>query len=136
MNMKISIIVVAFVAAIGFMVFSNTGEQTHPHFQLNEFYDLKAKDAKKVSNRFMTVYGDVKEGTIKKKGVEADFIIEKDGLEMKIFFTGKNLMPDTFEDGAIVSLDGEYDPEKDLFVADKIMAKCASRYEANLTDTK
>ncbi len=130
MNMKITIVVAAFLAGMGFMIVSSSGEQAHPHYQLTEFYEQMETSPGKVEGLYMTLYGNVKEGSIVRKGIEAEFVIEKEGREMNVFYTGKNLLPDTFQDGSEVSLDGSYDANERRFVADKALAKCASKYQS------
>lgn len=130
MNVKVAIVVTAFLAGMGFMIISSSEEESHPHYQLTEFYNKLEQNPGKIDGMYMTLYGDVKEGSIVRNGVEAEFLIEKEGLEMAVFYTGKNLLPDTFQDGAEVSLDGRYNAEEGRFVADKALAKCASKYQS------
>jgi len=129
-KLKVSIVVIAVVLGVGFLVISSSGKDAHPHYQLKEFYEVLKTNPQKLDNLFMTIYGNVKEGSIVKKGIQANFIVEKDGLELPVFATGKNLLPDMFKDGAILSMDGVYNREMNQFEADKVLAKCASKYES------
>lgn len=130
MKMKLSIVIAALVLGAGFMVMASSGESARPHFQLPEFKRLLNAEPRRVTDRYMTVYGNVKEGSIVKKGVEAEFVIEKEGHELEVYFTGKTLLPDTFKDGSEAAVDGTYRPSEGRFVADKVMAKCASKYQS------
>lgn len=128
MNLKISIIVLAVVAGVGLMLFSTSEQEGYPQYRLNEFYQVLQENPDKLEDRAMTVFGFVKEGSVQRKGIQADFVIEQDDQSLNVHFTGKSLLPDTFEEGADVSLDGKYDAQNQLFIADKALAKCGSKY--------
>ena len=130
MRKKILISGALFVIGVIFFVISSSREASYPHYQLKEFYEKLQTNPKSMKNRYMTIYGDVKEGSIKRSGLEANFTLEKDSKEMTVFFTGKTLLPDTFKDGAQAGIEGTYDVQKKIFIAEKVMAKCASRYES------
>ncbi len=75
------------------------------------------------------VNGDVLDGSIQWDSQEGTlrFIISDGENELPIIYRG--VAPDTFRGGAEVVVEGEYTPEN-IFEADKIMAKCPSKYEA------
>ncbi len=75
------------------------------------------------------VNGDVLDGSIQWDPQEGTlrFIISDGENELPIIYRG--VAPDTFRGGAEVVVEGEYTPEN-IFEADKIMAKCPSKYEA------
>ena len=130
MKVKFAAIILLIGAATVSLVISTSGEASHPHFKLQELSSMLNKPGAVSDDRYMTVYGKVKEGSIRKSGAAADFTIIDGTTEMKVFFTGKTLLPDTFKDGADAALDGHYDSKSNKFIADKAMAKCASKYEA------
>ena len=130
MRMKIIIAIVLIVGGFGFLIISSSSEESHPHYQLPEFFQKISNNRNALEGKFMTVYGNVKEGSIKKDGIKADFTIIDGDKELNVFFTGKTLLPDTFKAGAQASVDGIYDAPKNRFVADKVMAKCASKYNS------
>ena len=75
------------------------------------------------------VNGNVLDGSIQWDSQEGTlrFIISDGENELPIIYRG--VAPDTFRGGAEVVVEGEYTPEN-IFEADKIMAKCPSKYEA------
>lgn len=133
MKIKIAAIVFLILSGLGFMIVSSTESVAQPHYQLIELQKLIDKSPKKIEGKFMTVYGVVKEGTIRRNGAKANFVIEQNGIEMPVYFSGKTLLPDMFKDGTETSLDGTYDPQQQLFVADKALAKCGSKYQSQMT---
>ncbi len=129
MKVKLVVILVSIALAVGVLLVSTASEASHPHYKLHEFAQIYMSEPGKLDNRFMTLYGKVKEGSIYKKGITADFVIVDEGHEMKVHFTGKTLLPDTFKDGADAAVDGHYDPQSGRFIAQSVLAKCASKYE-------
>ena len=79
--------------------------------------------------RRLRVAGDVESGSIVRMGKEVAFTLEQDKLKLKVIYAGTEPLPDTFRDGAQALADGKLGRDG-VFRADKIQAKCASKYEA------
>jgi cytochrome c-type biogenesis protein CcmE len=83
----------------------------------------------------LRVDGFVKEGSIAHQGSSTSFLlVEKPGDgnvgdKLKIVYTGDDPLPDTFKDRAEAEAFGKLGADG-VFHADKIQAKCASKYEA------
>jgi cytochrome c-type biogenesis protein CcmE len=75
------------------------------------------------------VGGDVEKGSIIRNGAEVSFVLHQDALKLKVVYSGNDPLPDTFKDGAQALADGRLGPDG-VFQANKIQAKCASKYEA------
>ncbi len=75
------------------------------------------------------VAGDVAEGSIMRSGREVRFTLMQEELRLSVLYDGIEPLPDTFRDGAQALADGEMGPDG-VFHANKIQAKCASKYEA------
>ncbi len=77
--------------------------------------------------------GNVAEGTIQKGEDQlfTRFTMVQDSEKVDIEYQG--ITPDMFVDGAEVIVEGSY-TESGIFQADNLMAKCASRYEADVAD--
>lgn len=131
MRAKLAVFFVLLAAALAVLVISSSSTAAQVHLKLNEFETELAKgNADKLSKRSLTLYGKVKEGSIERDGVRARFIITDQGKELTVQHSGKNLLPDTFQDGAEAGVEGTYDAQHKIFTSHKVMAKCASRYEA------
>ena len=76
--------------------------------------------------------GYVEEGSIvyADDHLSVEFTMVQEESRLKVRFTG--LAPDMFKDDAEVIVEGQLRGE--LFVADNLMTKCASRYEVDLTE--
>jgi len=79
------------------------------------------------------VGGFVEAGSIQRVGNEVQFRLTQDNSgassELKVAYTGTDPLPDTFKDHAEALADGKLGPDG-VFRAQKIQAKCASKYEA------
>ena len=127
---KIGIFIAALGLALFTLIFTSSQEAAHLHLKLPEFELKRTSALPELSRRRLTVYGKVREGSIARDGAKAKFVIEDQKLALAIEFTGKTLLPDTFKDGANAGAEGRYDAARQVFVADKVMAQCASRYES------
>ncbi len=77
----------------------------------------------------LRVAGDVEPGSIVRTGREVAFTLQQEKLRLKVVYDGTDPLPDTFRDGAQALADGRIGADG-VFRADKIQAKCASKYEA------
>ena len=72
--------------------------------------------------------GDVEKGSIQRTCRTVDFTLVQDKLHLKVAYTGRDPLPDTFRDGAQALADGKMGSDG-VFHASKIQAKCASKYD-------
>ena len=77
----------------------------------------------------LRVGGDIAQGSIHRSGREVRFVLKQDAETLAILYNGIEPLPDTFRDGAQALADGRMGPDG-VFLAKKIQAKCASKYEA------
>lgn len=93
---------------------------------------LQAK-APELQGERLRMAGNVQKGSIQKDetNLYTTFNIEQDDKSIPVEYNG--ITPDMFKDGADVIVEGTY-TQAGVFEADNLMAKCASRYEADVTD--
>ncbi|MBI3404068.1 MAG: cytochrome c maturation protein CcmE [Acidobacteria bacterium] len=77
----------------------------------------------------LRVGGDIRTGSIERLRGRVDFVIEQEGRALHVSYVGTDPLPDTFRDGAQALVEGKRMPNGS-FVAEKVQAKCASKYEA------
>ncbi|MFB3922224.1 MAG: cytochrome c maturation protein CcmE [Terriglobia bacterium] len=82
-----------------------------------------------VSHQRLRVGGVVAPGTIERRGGMVSFRLAQDAQSIPVVYVGTDTLPDTFTDRAQAIVDGELTASGE-FRADKIQAKCASKYEA------
>ena len=80
----------------------------------------------------LKVNGDLKKGSIVRNNLDLDFIITEGNSELDIHYIGKDPIPDTFNNDmdAEVIVSGRLQADG-IFHAERIQAKCASKYEAD-----
>lgn len=80
----------------------------------------------------LKVSGDLKKGSIIRNNMDLDFVIVEGASELNIHYIGKDPIPDTFnnEMDAEVVVSGRLQADG-VFNAERIQAKCASKYEAD-----
>lgn len=85
----------------------------------------------------LKVSGDLLKGSIIRNNMDLDFIITEGGEQLQIHYIGKDPIPDTFnnEMDAEVVVSGRLQADG-VFNAERIQAKCASKYEADYSTMK
>lgn len=76
--------------------------------------------------------GNVVPGSVERKGSEIHFTIYQHGGDddtVKVRYVGRDPLPDTLIDEAQAIVTGRFTREN-VFIADQVQAKCASKYEA------
>jgi cytochrome c-type biogenesis protein CcmE len=77
----------------------------------------------------LRVAGDVQPGSIVKSAAGVSFVLHQGVTTLKVMYTGNDPLPDTFRDNANALAEGRLGDDG-VFKANKIQAKCASKYEA------
>jgi len=83
----------------------------------------------RTSRRHVRVGGVVAAGSIQKRSGQTTFRLAQDTNSIPVAYVGSDTLPDTFKDGAQAIIDGNYAASGE-FRAEKIQAKCASKYQA------
>lgn len=113
-------IIVAVVAWEGYFAFQENKEY---YVTVNELTQAQA------ARRHVRVGGVVEKGSIERSGGQVRFRLAQDAKSIPVTYVGSDTLPDTFKDGAQAIVDGDYSASGD-FRAEKIQAKCASKYQA------
>jgi cytochrome c-type biogenesis protein CcmE len=82
----------------------------------------------KGGNHRLRVGGIVQPDSIERHGSEVKFRLAQDAQAIPVTYVGTDTLPDTFKGGAQAIVEGELGPSG-TFRAEKIQAKCASKYE-------
>jgi cytochrome c-type biogenesis protein CcmE len=102
-------------------------------FQEGKAYYVTLEELKKMGDaayqRRLKVAGIVEEGSIQRKGTDLYFKIAHNELALPVHYSGKDPVPDTFKGGTQTLVEGKLQSDG-VFLAKKIQAKCASKYEA------
>jgi cytochrome c-type biogenesis protein CcmE len=81
------------------------------------------------ARRRIRVGGTVESGSVERHAGKVTFRLAQDANSIPVRYVGTDTLPDTFKDGAQAIIDGDYLASGE-FQAEKIQAKCASKYQA------
>lgn len=100
-------------------------------FQQSKTYYVTVKELTggKAARERVRVGGVVTPGSIERRGGMVTFRLAQDADSIPVTYVGTDTLPDTFVGGAQAIVDGDYTPSGE-FRAQKIQAKCASKYQA------
>jgi len=90
--------------------------------------ELRAQD-KPVHHLRLRLAGNVVPGSLKRREGEVHFAIHQEEDQIPVRYIGTEPLPDTLTDDAQAVVTGQYTREN-IFVAEQVQAKCASKYEA------
>ena len=121
---KFAIVVTAIIGTLGWLAVGGINETKTYYKEIKEVVALAN------SERYerLRVGGDVEKGSIVRNGNEVRFVLTQNELKLPVVYTGTDPLPDTFRDGSQALADGKMRPDG-VFQANKIQAKCASKYE-------
>lgn len=124
-NAKFGIASAIILVAVFWLGWVGVTESKTYYHTIAELETLSGADAR---NR-IRVGGDIRAGSIERFRGRVDFVIEQEGKSLRVSYVGRDPLPDTFVDGAQALVEGKHMPDG-RFVAEKVQAKCASKYEA------
>lgn len=129
-KIKFGVLTLVIVAALGWLAMDGINEAATYYVTIAELEDMQEAAAKRIR-----VGGDVVPNSIVRSGDNVAFTIEQaeEGVAartLSVVYTGQDPLPDTFRDRAQALCDGKMRPDG-VFEAQKIQAKCASKYEVN-----
>jgi cytochrome c-type biogenesis protein CcmE len=116
-----SLIIVLTLSYLAYSGYQESKTYYHTVPELNAMKD-KAFDQR------LQVSGDVIPGSIKREGKVVSFVIGQEPETLSVKYVGKDPLPDTLIDRATAMATGKLGRDG-VFVADTMLAKCASKYE-------
>ncbi|MBI4877454.1 MAG: cytochrome c maturation protein CcmE [Acidobacteria bacterium] len=122
---KFAVLVVLIIGTLAWLAAGGINETKTYYKTIAELDQMKSA----AGGKRLRVAGDVETGSIVRKGRDVEFVMKQDALRLKVVYKGVDPLPDTFRDGAQALADGKLDASG-VFQANKIQAKCASKYEA------
>ncbi|WP_176720405.1 cytochrome c maturation protein CcmE [Desulfuribacillus stibiiarsenatis] len=88
----------------------------------------------KFDGKYILATGDLVQDSVTwdSKAIELRFAVSHEGSVMNVLHKG--IRPDNFEGDVIVILEGKYDTDQQVFVADRLKTRCPSKYEGGHPD--
>jgi cytochrome c-type biogenesis protein CcmE len=113
------------VVSMGFLAWLGYGESKTYYHTIAELSTLQG-DARAHRIR---VGGTVEPGSIHRERGRVDFVLNGEGKQLPVSYVGSDPLPDTFIDKSQALVEGSLE-RNGSFVAERVQAKCASKYEA------
>lgn len=115
------------LAAMGYFIYTGLSGDKLYYKEIQAVLD----NPEEMSQRGLRISGNVLHDNFEmnkfQKLARFDMTDETGGVLQVVY---KGAIPDAFEQGADVVVEGKYDPGSQTFHANKLMAKCPSKYEA------
>ena len=123
--LRFGILMVLIVGSLVWLAFSGVKDTKTYYKTIPELEKMGAQ----AQGQRLRVAGDVEPGSIVKSGSRVSFQLHQGTQVLSVVYTGTDPLPDTFKDNAQALADGRLG-SNGVFEANKIQAKCASKYEA------
>ena len=129
---KFAALVIVVIGVLAWLAVGGVSESKSYYKEINEVHQM----GDQAQGKRLRVNGYVEEGSIVRNGAQVSFIMHQDPAQLhgdakrlKVVYKGIDPLPDTFKDNAQALADGKLGSDG-VFEANKIQAKCASKYEA------
>src|SRR5262245_43728302 len=123
-QLKFAVGSLVIILTLSYLAYSGYQESKTYYHTVPELYAMKEK----AYELKLQVSGDVVPGSIQRDGKIVSFVIGAETRQLVVKSVGKATLPDTLMDRATAMATGKLGPDG-VFVADKLLAKCASKYE-------
>jgi cytochrome c-type biogenesis protein CcmE len=116
---------VVILGALAWLAISGVGQTKTYYKTISELSSM----GEKAKGQRLRVGGDIQPGSIVRTAASVKFVLIQEARKLPVVYTGADPLPDTFRDGSQALADGRLGPDG-TFEANKIQAKCASKYQA------
>jgi cytochrome c-type biogenesis protein CcmE len=123
-QLKFAVGSVVIVLTLSYLAYSGYQESKTYYQTVPELYAMRDN----AYDKRLQVSGDVIPGSIKRDGKIVTFVIGAEPQTLQVKYVGKDPLPDTLIDRATAMATGRMGRDG-VFVADSMLAKCASKYE-------
>jgi cytochrome c-type biogenesis protein CcmE len=113
------------VVSLAFLAWLGYGDSKTYYHTIAELQTLQGTDR----GHRLRVGGTVEAGTIRRLSGRVDFVLQGEGKSLPVSYVGSDPLPDTFIDNSQALVEGSL-ARNGSFVAERVQAKCASKYEA------
>lgn len=121
---RFAVLIVVVVGTLVWLAAAGMNETKTYYKTVSELGQMGAQ----ADGKRLRVAGDVEDGSIQRKGSRVEFVLVQENQRLRVAYHGTDPLPDTFRGGAQALADGKLGPDG-VFQANKIQAKCASKYE-------
>jgi len=127
-NVKFGLLSAVILGSLGWLAAGGINQTATYYKEIKELREMGSQGYEKR----LRVGGDVEDNSIVRKGNQVHFTLIQNDLKLNVVYEGIDPLPDTFKDGSQALADGKLFADG-VFHANKVQAKCASKYEAKPT---
>jgi cytochrome c-type biogenesis protein CcmE len=121
--LKFGSITVLILLSLGYLAYTGVRDSKSYYVTIQELQ----KQGPAAYSKRLRVAGNVVPGSIKRSGIQVDFLLKENDLTLPVSYTGTEAPPDTFKDDSQALADGSMGRDG-VFRAKQLQAKCASKY--------
>src|SRR5574337_670394 len=125
-QLKFGVGIGVILLSLGWLAWLGARESKTYYHTIAELQTLKGSTLR----QRMRIGGTVQPGSIQRLPGRINFTLDGEGKSLAVSYTGSDPLPDTFVDNSQALVEGKL-AANGRFVADKVQAKCASKYEAD-----
>ncbi len=125
-QLKFGVGIGVILLSLGWLAWLGARESKTYYHTIVELQTLKGS----ARRQRMRIGGTVQPGSIQRLPGRVDFTLDGEGKSLAVSYTGSDPLPDTFVDNSQALVEGRVTADG-RFVAEKVQAKCASKYEAD-----
>ena len=124
-RMKFAVGIGIIILSLGWLGWLGARESKTYYHTISELQTLQGSSR----TQRMRVGGTVKTGSIQRVTGRVDFVLLEEGKSLPVSYVGSDPLPDTFVNNSQALIEGKVMSDGH-FVAERVQAKCASKYEA------
>jgi cytochrome c-type biogenesis protein CcmE len=109
--------------ALGYLAYTGVQESKSYYVTIKELHTM----GDSAYTKRLRVAGNVQPGSIKRTGLQVQFVLVENDQLLNVVYSGTEAPPDTFKDNSQALADGSYGRDG-VFHAKQLQAKCASKY--------
>ena len=121
--LKFGSAMVVILLALGYLAYTGVQESKSYYVTIKELRGM----GDNAYVRRLRVAGNVQPGSIKRSGMNMNFVLVENNQSLPVIYDGTEPPPDTFKDDAQALAEGTFGRDG-VFHAKQIQAKCASKY--------
>ncbi len=121
--LKFGSAMVVILLALGYLAFTGVQESKSYYVTIKELHGM----GDGAFTKRLRVAGNVQPGSIKRNGMNLNFVLVENDQTLNVVYNGTEPPPDTFKDNAQALAEGSFNRDG-VFYAKQIQAKCASKY--------
>jgi cytochrome c-type biogenesis protein CcmE len=111
------------LVSLGYLAYTGVQESKSYYVTIKELHGM----GDTAYSKRLRVAGNVEPGSIKRTGLQVQFVLVEKDQKLSVVYSGTEAPPDTFKDNSQALAEGSFGRDG-VFHAKQLQAKCASKY--------